>query len=86
MNLFCRLFGHTWLPVTRTPLLRWNTTKEGHTLVPAIDGEEIRHLEVCRRCGAERDLGRRRHDADRPARTLGWDDSPEEEEQEQEAS
>lgn len=67
MSVFCRLFGHTWVPDIRVPTVRWNTTKEGHTLAPTVGEEEVRHLEVCRRCGAERPVGPRRHDADRPA-------------------
>ena len=66
MNVFCRLFGHTWIPETRVPSTRWNTTKAGHTLAPTIGAEEVRHLELCRRCGEERPAGPRKHDADRP--------------------
>ena len=66
MNVFCRLFGHTWIPETRVPSTRWNTTKAGHTLAATIGEEDVRHLEVCRRCGDERSAGSRRHDADRP--------------------
>ena len=67
MNFFCRIFGHTWWPETLAPSVRWNTTKDGHTLVSTIGEEEVRHLEVCRRCGEQRDVPRRRHDDDRPA-------------------
>ena len=67
MNVFCRLFGHTWLPVTRAPEPRWNTTKEGHTLVPTVREEEVRHVLVCKRCNLERAYRPRRHDADRPS-------------------
>jgi len=66
MNFFCRLFGHTWLHVTRAPEPRWNTTKEGHTLVPTSGEEDVRHVLVCRRCGEETLDEARRHDADRP--------------------
>jgi hypothetical protein len=66
MNFFCFLFGHTWVPETRAPSVRWNTTKEGHVLNPTVAPEGIRHLEVCRRCNLERDLGQGRHDGDRP--------------------
>ena len=66
MNVFCRLFGHTWVPETRSPSVRWNTTTDGHVLNPTMDGQEIRHLEVCRRCNAERAFPARRLDADRP--------------------
>ena len=71
MNVFCRLFGHTWIPETRTPSVRWNTTKEGHVLKPTVGEEAIRHLEVCRRCGAERANEPRRLDADRPTVVAG---------------
>ena len=67
MSVFCKLFGHTWIPVTLAPVRRWNTTKEGHVLQQEVlEGREgsIRHLDRCVRCGAERDAGRRRLDAD----------------------
>ena len=67
MNLFCRLFGHTWMPETRAPEVRWNTTKEGFVLTPTVADEPVLHLEVCVRCRAERPSGPRRHDADRPS-------------------
>jgi hypothetical protein len=66
MNIFCRLFGHTWIPETRAPSVRWNTTKDGHILAPTIAEQEVRHVELCRRCGLERPAPPRRHDADRP--------------------
>jgi hypothetical protein len=33
---------------------------------PTVGEEAIRHLEVCRRCNAEREFGPRSHDTDRP--------------------
>lgn len=66
MKLFCRLFGHTWVPGTEVPDLRWNTTDDGLILVPALGRQRVRHYEVCRRCGLERDLAPRRHDDDVP--------------------
>jgi len=66
MNVFCRLFGHTWLPETRTPEVRWNTTKDGHILTSTAFGDGIRHVEICRRCGDEREAPARRHDGDKP--------------------
>jgi hypothetical protein len=66
MNVFCRLFGHTWWPETRVPEVRWNTTKEGHTLEPTIEGMAVRHVVTCKRCGEERVEEGRRHDGDRP--------------------
>jgi len=66
MSLFCTLLGHTWVPVTVAPMQRWHTTKEGHTLhQEAVAESAIRHIDRCVRCGAERDAGSRRHDADR---------------------
>ena len=67
MNLFCRLFGHTWWPETSVPDLRWNTTDDGLILIPTSGSQPVRHFEVCKRCNAERDLSGRRHDDDRPA-------------------
>ena len=64
-TIFCKLFGHTWVPVTVTPVRRWYTTKEGHTLKQEELREgDIRHLDRCARCGLERDAGSRRHDGD----------------------
>ena len=69
MNFFCRIFGHTWCPETRAPEPRWNTTKEGHTLVATSDEEDVRHVDVCRRCGVERPASARRHDREHTARS-----------------
>jgi hypothetical protein len=66
MNFFCLLFGHTWVPETRAPSVRWNTTKDGQVLNPTVGEEAIQHLEVCRRCQEERSVGPGKHDADRP--------------------
>jgi hypothetical protein len=66
MNLFCRLFGHTWLPETRAPEPQWNTTKAGQVLVATFPETAVRHVEVCRRCRTERPAPPRRHDDDRP--------------------
>lgn len=67
MKLFCRLFGHTWVPQTSVPDLRWNTTDDMLILVATGSPQPVRHFEVCRRCGLERDLPPRRHDAERAA-------------------
>lgn len=78
MNVFCRLFGHTWIAETRSPSVRWNTTKDGHVLNPTIGEEAILHLEVCRRCGEERAAPARRLDGDRPtlaAKLTGEDEA-----------
>jgi len=83
MNVFCLLFGHTWVPETRAPFVRWNTTKEGHVLNPTLGSESVTHLDVCRRCGEERPAPARRHDLDRP--TVTADVGGDEEEAEPEA-
>ena len=70
MNFFCRLFGHTWVPETRVPEVRWNTTKEGFVLEPTIGDAPVQHVEVCVRCREERPAGPRRHDSDRPVRAF----------------
>lgn len=80
MNVFCRLFGHTWIPETRAPSVRWNTTKDGHVLNPTVGEEAIQHLEICRRCGAEHAGAARRHDADRPSLVAGLTGADENEE------
>ncbi len=67
MKIFCSLLGHTWLPETSAPAVHWNTTKDGHILVPTIEDKPVRHYEVCRRCGAKRATMTLRHDKDRPA-------------------
>jgi hypothetical protein len=66
MSFFCKLFGHTWVPVTVAPQRRWHTTKDMHTLhQEEIVQSAIRHFDRCARCGTERDAGSRRLDADR---------------------
>lgn len=77
MNVFCRLFGHTWIPETRTPFVRWNTTKDGQVLNPTVGSEPIQHLEVCRRCGEERAASARKLDADRPTLAAALDGADE---------
>ncbi|MEW6071771.1 MAG: hypothetical protein AB1726_04125 [Planctomycetota bacterium] len=66
MNLFCRILGHTWVQETEAPEPRWNTTKDGHILAPTYGEKDVRHFDVCRRCGFRRGAAPRRHDADRP--------------------
>lgn len=64
MNVFCRLFGHTWIPVTEAPPTRWNTTKDGHILTASASEDEVRHLLECRRCGDRKADSPRRFDRD----------------------
>lgn len=65
MRIFCTLLGHTWIHETLVPQRRWYTTKQGHTLrQEELDPGDIRHIDRCVRCGAQRDTGARHHDDD----------------------
>lgn len=55
MNFFCRIFGHTWLPLTEAPDPRWNTTKDGVVLEATAEGA-VRHFDECRRCRDRREV------------------------------
>lgn len=55
MKFFCLVFGHTWVPTTEGTTSRWNTTKDGLTLVPTSSGD-VRFLDRCQRCGETRDV------------------------------
>ena len=49
-NLFCRLFGHTWVHRTDNPKISWNTAKNLSELEQTASGEPRFWLE-CQRCG-----------------------------------
>jgi hypothetical protein len=49
MNLFCRLFGHTWLHKVDEPKIRWTTAKNMSELEATVDGAPRFYLE-CARC------------------------------------
>ena len=66
MNIFCRIFGHTWWPEIDVPDIRWNTTKDGHVLTASTGDQDVRHYESCKRCGDTRESAPRTHDGDRP--------------------
>ncbi len=55
MNVFCRIFGHTYVASTEAPEPRWNTTKAGVVLVQTAPAGAPRYFEQCRRCGEQRD-------------------------------
>lgn len=50
MNLFCRLFGHTFVYHTTEPKIRWTTSKQMNELEQTVTGEPEAYLE-CARCG-----------------------------------
>lgn len=54
MNIFCLLFGHTWIHVAEDPKTRWSCNKAG-SLLDATPAGEPRFFEQCRRCGKRRD-------------------------------
>jgi len=66
MNIFCRLFGHTWSPAIYAPEPRWNTTKDMQILASSSAEEKVRHFDKCVRCSEERDLPSRPLDSDKP--------------------
>jgi hypothetical protein len=50
MNIFCRLFSHTWVHRTSTEKISWNTTK-GMAELEATTEVEPRFWLECQRCG-----------------------------------
>ena len=64
MSFSCTPSGHTWVPETRSPSVRWNTTKDGQVLNPAGAEQASQNHDVDRRCGRKRRDGERRQDGD----------------------
>ena len=58
MNLFCRLFGHTWVPRSDNPKIRWTAAENMSEMQMTAPGD-VRLWEECARCGTERDIPRR---------------------------
>ena len=50
MNIFCRLFGHTWTHRTENQKVSWNAGKDQAQLHITSDAEPRFWLE-CQRCG-----------------------------------
>ncbi len=55
MNLFCRLFGHTWVPQADNPKIRW-TAAENMSEMQMVTEAEVRLWEQCARCKERRDV------------------------------
>ena len=55
MNFFCRIFGHTWVPVTDNPKISWNTGEDGLVL-HAKASAETRFFDECARCRERREI------------------------------
>jgi hypothetical protein len=54
MNLFCRLFGHTWVHQTDNPKIRWTAAENMSEMHMQSEGE-VRFWEQCARCKERRD-------------------------------
>ena len=55
MNIFCRIFGHTWVAVTDTPKISWNADEAGFVLNATAAGE-VRFFDECVRCRERREV------------------------------
>ena len=66
MNLFCRILGHTWVPRSDNPKIRW-TTAENMSELQMTALEKVRLWEACARCGARREIPTRGTPAPRPS-------------------
>ena len=62
MNLFCRLLGHTWVPRSDNPKLRWTAAENMSEMQMQADGE-VRLWEACARCGERREIPAPSHSA-----------------------
>lgn len=66
MNIFCTIFGHTLIQETQAPDPHWVPTKSTHHLAPEFEESEVRHFNVCRRCGERTVVVAKQNDGDRP--------------------
>jgi len=55
MNLFCRLFGHTWVHQADNPKIRWTPAENMSEMVMLSEGP-VRFWEECARCKERREL------------------------------
>jgi hypothetical protein len=55
MNLFCRLLGHTWVPRSDNPKIRWTAAENMSEMQMEARGE-VRLWEACARCGERREI------------------------------
>lgn len=53
MNIFCKLYGHTWVHHTETKKVQWNNDKSLSELFPKSEGEP-QFFRRCVRCGEMR--------------------------------
>ena len=55
MNLFCRLFGHTWVPQSDNPKIRW-TAAENMSEMQMQGPAKVHLWEMCARCKERREI------------------------------
>jgi hypothetical protein len=55
MNFFCRLLGHTWVPVTDNPKITWSTG-EDMLVLHAKATAPTRFFDECARCRERREV------------------------------
>jgi len=55
MNLFCRILGHTWVPRSDNPKIRWTAAENMSEMQMKMEGE-VRLWEACARCGERREI------------------------------
>jgi hypothetical protein len=58
MNIWCLLYGHTWIPEVDAPDPHWHTTKKGAVLEAEAAEGEVEHYDRCRRCDERRRVQR----------------------------
>jgi hypothetical protein len=54
MNFFCRVLGHTWVPIADNPKTNWNVDKTGQ-LLEATPASSVRFYDQCARCKERRE-------------------------------
>ena len=55
MNFFCRIFGHTLVPIADSPKISWNTGEDGLVLNAKAAGD-TRFFDECARCRERREI------------------------------
>ena len=55
MNLFCRLLGHTWVPQSDNPKIRWTAAENMSEMQMQTEGT-VRLWEQCARCKERREI------------------------------
>jgi hypothetical protein len=53
LNIFCRIFGHTWIHAVDEPKIAWNAGKDQVELHASFEGQ-TQFFEECVRCRERR--------------------------------